>query len=242
MFIQKRDEARSPGGRLAKRQPLTRTQFSIMEMLLSDVEMRILGCLLEKEMATPEYYPLSLNALTNACNQKSNRDPVVEYDDRLVVDALDGLREKQLVRQSNVGRVTKYEQIFTQGLNLITREAAAVCILLLRGPQTIGEIRGRTERLYPFQNLEEAQQTVANLEEIGLVCQLPRQPGRKEPRYAHRLGGTPFETVAVTAAPAGAAADQEADRLTALQEQIDQLTTELRQLQEEFAVFKRQFE
>ncbi|MCF6188412.1 MAG: YceH family protein, partial [Desulfobulbaceae bacterium] len=126
-----------------------------MNILLTDNEVRVLGCLMEKEMATPAYYPLSLNALTNACNQKSNRNPVVSYDEETVVEALNGLREQELARQSNVSRVPKYEQIFSQKFNLITREEAVICILLVRGPQTIGEIRNRSERLYAFQNLDE---------------------------------------------------------------------------------------
>lgn len=216
-----------------------------MTTQLNHEEVRILGCLLEKEMATPEYYPLTLNALVNACNQKTNREPVVCYDEATVIVALDGLREKKMIRQSNVSRVVKFEQIFTQELKLISREEAVICILLLRGPQTIGEIRGRTERLYAFPGLDEVKETLASLEDMALIRQLPRQPGRKEPRYAHLLGGEPLETEAETVIQAVVtqkAGNDNSDLLEDLQRQIDSLKEEMRQLREELAGFRSQFE
>jgi len=211
-----------------------------MDILLTDDEVRVLGCLMEKEMATPDYSPLTLNALLNACNQKSNRDPVVSYDEATVVYGLNGLRERNLIRQSNIGRVAKYEQIFAQNLKLVTKEQAIICILLLRGPQTVGEIRTRTERLYAFSTLDEVQTSITNLEDMQLVSRLPRQPGRKESRYAHLLSGQPEEKPAETIIRAKAA--PEADRMGELQQQIDELREEMQRLREEFAIFRSRFE
>ena len=211
-----------------------------MDILLTDDEVRVLGCLLEKEMATPDYYPLTLNALINACNQKSNRDPVVSFDEETVIYALNGLRERNLIRQSNVSRVAKYEQIFAQNLKLVTKEQAIICILLLRGPQTVGEIRTRTERLYAFSSLDEVQTSIANLEDMQLVSRLPRQPGRKESRYAHLLSGEPEEKAAETILRVKAA--PEIDRMDELQQQIDELRREMQNLREALAIFRSQFE
>lgn len=211
-----------------------------MDILLTDDEVRVLGCLMEKEMATPDYYPLTLNALINACNQKSNRDPVVSYSEDTVVYALNGLRERKLIRQSNLSRVPKFEQIFSQELKLVTREQAIICILLVRGPQTVGEIRSRTERLYAFPGLDEVQQTLTNLEDMQLVCKMARQPGRKESRYAHLLSGQPEETVAETILRPKA--DPGSDRIEELRQQIDELRLEMQLLKEEFREFKENFE
>jgi uncharacterized protein len=216
-----------------------------MDISLTDDEVRVLGCLMEKEMATPDYYPLSLNALTNACNQKSNRNPVASYDEDTVVDALNGLRKCQLVRQSNIGRVTKYEQVFSKELKIVASEQAIICILLLRGSQTIGEIRSRTERLYAFDNLDEVQETIANLENMDLVTKLPRQPGRKESRYAHLLSREVLEMPVETGPQAEVATvveHQENDRVSELQKQIDELRQEVQSLQREFTTFKSQFD
>ena len=217
-----------------------------MDILLADNEVRVLGCLMEKEMATPNYYPLSLNALINACNQKSNRNPVVSYDEETVVYALNGLKERKLARQSNISRVPKYEQIFSKDLNLIIREEAIICILLLRGPQTVGEIRSRTERMYAFRSIDEVQEAIASLEHTGgLVNKLPRQPGRKESRYAHLLSGEPQETIIETVPQPEAATvivRKENERIRELQEQIDKLRQELQTLQLEFVTFKSQFD
>ena len=211
-----------------------------MDILLTDDEVRVLGCLIEKEMATPDYYPLTLNALTNACNQKYNRNPVVSYDEETVIYALNGLRERKLVRQSDLSRVSKYEQIFSQELKIVASEQAIICILLLRGPQTAGEIRSRTERLYPFPSLDEIQETISSLEDMELVEKMARQPGRKESRYAHLLSGKPQETLVEKASQPTTTIT--IDRMGNLQEQIDELRQEMQDLQAELATFKSQFD
>ncbi len=216
-----------------------------MDILLTDDEIRVLGCLMEKEMATPDYYPLSLNALTNACNQKSNRNPVVSYDEETVVYALNGLQERKLARQSNISRVPKYEQIFSKELKMVAREEAIICLLLVRGPQTVGEIRSRTGRLYSFPSLEGVRETITSLEDMALVKKLPRQPGRKESRYAHLLSGEPQGTIVETVPRPEAATvivRKANDQIGDLQEQIDTLRQEMQSLQLEFANFKAQFD
>jgi uncharacterized protein len=165
---------------------------------------------------------------------------VVAYDEGTVIYALNGLRERKLIRQSNLSRVAKYEQIFSQELKLVPREQAIICILLLRGPQTAGEIRSRTERLYAFSNLDEVQETISNLEDMELVSKLPRQPGRKESRYAHLLSGKPQEAQVETIIRPKAIT--EVDRFDELQQQIDALHQEIRDLRTQFATFKSQFE
>jgi uncharacterized protein YceH (UPF0502 family) len=209
-----------------------------MDLLLDAAEVRVLGCLLEKEIATPEYYPLSLNALTNACNQKSNRDPVVSYDEQTVEDALSSLRDKGLaVRISGRdSRVPKHAQRFTEQCNLGRREAAVICMLLLRGPQTVGELRGRTERLYAFDDLEGVEATLHRLAEMAFVKQLPRQPGFKEPRFAHLLAGD------VEAEPAPAPEPAVRSSAPGDHERIAALEAEMAQLRREFDEFRRRFE
>ena len=161
-----------------------------MDWQLDAAELRVLGALMEKEKTTPEYYPMSLNALVNACNQKSNREPVVNYDEETVETALHGLREKGLSsRISGGSRVPKHEHRFTERCNLGRREEAVLCVLMLRGPQTVGELRGRTERLYNFDDLESVENTLHRLAEIGFVKKLPRQSGYKEQRWAQLLAG-----------------------------------------------------
>lgn len=215
-----------------------------MDILLSETEARVLGSLMEKEMATPDYYPLSLNALTNACNQKSNRDPVVAYDEKTVVRALEGLKEKQLARQSNVSRVPKYEQNFTRPRNLVGREAAVLCVLLLRGPQTVGEVRGRTERLYRFAGLEEVEETLVNLEELGYARKLPRQPGRKESRYAHLLAGEPPIIDEIVCRPEAATLEvqAESEKIARLEQEMEALRQDFEELKAAFLELKSQLE
>src|SRR5947209_5639991 len=166
-----------------------------MDFQLDAAEARVLGSLLEKEVATPEYYPRSLNALVNACNQKSNRDPVVDYDPDTVHDAVERLREKKLALTIvGSGRVKKYAQRISETLNLGRRELAVLCTLLLRGPQTLGEIRDRSERMFAFADPAEAETVLEKLAEWpdhSLARKLPRQPGQKEARYAHLLSGEP---------------------------------------------------
>jgi uncharacterized protein len=202
-----------------------------MDFQLDAAEARVLGSLLEKEVATPEYYPLSLNALVNACNQKSNREPVVSFDEDTVEAALDGLREKGLALRSTGrdSRVPKHAQRFTEKYNFGRREAAVLCVLLLRGPQTTGELRGRSERLYTFDDLEAVESTLHRLAEIDFVKQLPRQPGAKEPRWAHLMCGD------VEAAEAPVERAPSVDR-------IGKLEAELADLRREFEDFRRRFE
>ena len=157
-------------------------------------EIRVLGCLVEKAVTTPDYYPLTLNSLTLACNQQSNRDPVVAFDETTVVRALDGLREKRLasVFTGAESRVAKYKHALTDALLLTPAEVGLLCMLMLRGPQTLAELRTRTERFQPFESLaevEEALQVLATRQPQPLVVKLPRLPGTKEPRYAHLLAG-----------------------------------------------------
>jgi uncharacterized protein YceH (UPF0502 family) len=208
-----------------------------MDLQLEAAEARVLGSLMEKEVTTPEYYPLSLNGLVNACNQKSNREPVVSYDEDTVEQALEGLREKGLVLRvsGRESRVAKHEQRFTEKYNLGRREAAVICVLLLRGPQTVGELRGRTERLYTFDDLEAVESTLHRLGEMEFVRQLPRQPGFKEQRYMHLLSGEvemPVETVA----------PQVSERRSPDSERIEALENALAELRREFEAFRKGFE
>ena len=221
-----------------------------MEALLNSVEVRVLGALIEKEITTPEYYPLTLNSLTTACNQKSNRDPVVSLEEKAVVRALESLREKGLARQvSGVDmRVPKHYHLFDEKMGLTRPHVAALCVLMLRGPQTVGEIRGRSGRLYEFADLEEVERVLVELAERtegALVVQLARQPGRKESRYAHVLMGEPEEEDAQTEGPVDAAALEvraENERIAALEEEVKALRDELADVRSAFAQFKEQFE
>jgi uncharacterized protein YceH (UPF0502 family) len=214
-----------------------------MDILLNDIEVRVLGSLLEKSMTTPEYYPLSLNALTNACNQKSNRDPVVGFDETTVIRALDSLREKQLAVLSASSRVPKYAEVFAGNRNLVAREIALIMVLLLRGPQTIGELRGRTERAYKFENLAEVETTLDELAESGYVTKLPRMAGRKESRYAHTLAGdVQVEEIPPRPEPAAIVVRAENERIASLEEEIQKLRQEFDTLQSEFKKFIKEFE
>lgn len=205
-----------------------------MDWQLDAAETRVLGSLMEKEIATPDYYPLSLNALVNACNQKSNREPVVSYGEDLVERALEGLRAKGLAARIVGGdsRVPKHAQRFTEKLNLGRREAAALCVLMLRGPQTVGELRGRTERLYTFDDLEQVESTLNRLVEIEFVKKLPRQPGFKEQRWAHLLAGD-VQVAEEAVAPGRAPSDR--DRIAALEREVADL-------KREFMEFRKKFE
>src|ERR1700756_1848814 len=163
-----------------------------MEIKLTDTEVRVLGAMIEKDITTPEYYPLSLNALVNACNQKSNRDPVMQLDENSVRDALSGLQEHRLAGPASGAdsRVTKYEHRMQEVFTFTRAEIAVLCVLLLRGPQTPGELRGRTERMHRFETTDDVQSALQKLieREPALVKVLPRQPGTKEARYVHLLG------------------------------------------------------
>jgi uncharacterized protein len=207
-----------------------------MDWQLDQVEARVLGALMEKEITTPDYYPLSVNALVNACNQKSNRDPVVSYDDDTVEDALDRLRSKGLSLRVTGGdsRVPKHEQRFTEKLNLGRRESALLCVLMLRGPQTVGELRGRSERLYTFDDLEGVESTLTHLAGMEFVKKLARRTGFKEQRWAHLLCGDVNEAAEAAAPPA--------DRPPAVQERLERLESEFAALRREFDEFRKNFE
>jgi uncharacterized protein len=210
-----------------------------MDWQLDAVEVRVLGSLLEKEGTTPDYYPLSLNALVNACNQKSNREPVVSYDEDTVEDALLTLREKGLAQRitGRDSRVPKHAQSFTEKFNLGRREAAVMCVLMVRGPQTVGELRGRTERLYTFDDLEAVESTLHRLAEMEFVKQLPRQAGFKEPRFAQLLSGDVevVEEEAPGASPVSGRGSGDRERIAVLE-------AEVAQLKREFEEFRRKFE
>jgi hypothetical protein len=214
-----------------------------MDFLLNDTEVRVLGSLMEKSMTTPEYYPLSLNALTNACNQKSNRDPVVSYGETTVVRALDSLREKQLVVLSSSARVPKYAEVFAATRKLVDRETALLMVLMLRGPQTVGELRGRTQRAYHFADLDEVETTLDELSESGYVTKLPKMAGRKESRFAHLLAGeVQIIPEAPQPEPAAIIVQAENERITALEQELRRLRHEFDSLLAAFEKFRREFE
>ncbi len=213
-----------------------------METNLNAVETRILGSLMEKALSTPDYYPLSLNALLNACNQKSSRDPVVTYDAPSVQSALEGLEAKGLVDCSRLGRVPKFAELFGRQHDLMPPEIAALSVMLLRGPQTAGEIRSRTARMHRFSGLEAVLETLARLTEWGLCHRLARLPGHKEDRYAHRLGDTDEAPAVKVEADLGPTTPQAVDRIETLEQAVASLRAELSALQAEFSAFKSQFE
>ena len=218
-----------------------------MDILLDEVESRVLGSLVEKELTTPEYYPLSLNALVNACNQKSNRDPVMNLDEEDVREALRTLDKKGLAGPADnmVSRVSKYEHRLQEAYNFTRHEIAILSELLLRGPQTPGELRSRADRMHKFDDLGIVQSTLQRLmkREPPLVKVLPRQPGTKEARYAHLLSGDveawqPEPTPGVAAANSGV----DGERIARLEDQVEILQTEIADLKQQFAAFRKQFE
>ncbi len=218
-----------------------------MNIILNDAEVRVLGALVEKEITTPDYYPLSLNALVNACNQKSNRHPVMNLDENAVRDALESLNAKGLAGAASGAdsRVTKYEHRLQEAFNFSRPEVAILCVLLLRGPQTPGELRGRSERLYAFSDLSDVQSALQHLmkREPPLVKMLARVPGTKEARYAHLLAGEleTWEREPSTEATA-LSSSPEAERLARLEEQVADLRNELADLKQQLADFRKQFE
>ena len=218
-----------------------------MEIKLTEPEVRVLGSLIEKDITTPEYYPLSLNALVNACNQKTNRDPVMQLDEDAVRNALDGLQEQRMAGPARGAdsRVTKYEQRLQEVFNFTRAEIAVLCVLLLRGPQTPGELRGRTERLHRFEALEDVQSALQKLmqREPRLVKVLPRQPGTKESRYAHLLAGDVVEEEAP--GQAGAALERNpanAERIAWLEDEVADLRREVAGVKDQLERFRKQFE
>jgi uncharacterized protein YceH (UPF0502 family) len=208
---------------------------------LTDIETRVLGALVEKQVTTPEYYPLTLNALTLACNQKNNRYPVSAYAENEVADAVESLREKNLayVFYGSTSRVPKYKHVMPEVLHLTPAETALVCVLMLRGPQTPGELRGNASRLHAFAGLDEIEETLGGLithEPEPLVMRLPRQVGQKEVRFAHLLSGevhyeAPPEPERVASSPR-----------QSLEQKVDALTAEVEKLKLQFEEFKKQFE
>jgi uncharacterized protein YceH (UPF0502 family) len=205
---------------------------------LQEEEARVLGSLIEKDMATPEYYPMSMNALVNACNQKSNRDPVVHYDEDVVDRALESLRDKRLTMVTRGGdnRVPKYSHRASETLDVNNRELAVLAVLLLRGPQTVGELKTRTERLHAFDDLDGVETTLRGLAEKGLAVLLPRQVGMREPRWGHLLCGEP--RILESAAPG----IEQGGGHEPLSERLARLEAEVEGLRAQFAEFKRQFE
>jgi uncharacterized protein len=212
---------------------------------LNDIEVRVLGSLVEKQVTTPEYYPLTLNALMLACNQKNNRTPVTSYDEATVARALESLREKNLayVFYGSTSRVPKYKHVLPEVMHLSQPELALMCVLLLRGPQTTGELATRAFRLHEFAGLEEVESTLNLLisrEPDPLVMRLSRQPGQKEARFAHLLSG---EVVVYTEHEAVAPARGRGnDRVAALEAEIETLKAEVGMLKTQFEGFKKQFE
>ncbi|MFI5104756.1 MAG: YceH family protein [Terriglobales bacterium] len=218
-----------------------------MDIVLSEVEARVLGALIEKDSTTPDYYPLSLNALVNACNQKNNRDPVMSLNENTVRDALYTLQQKHLAGPAGGAdsRVTKYEHRIQEVFNFTRAETAVMDVLLLRGPQTPGELRGRTERMFRFEELSDVQATLQKLMQRTppLVKMLPRQPGTKEARYAHLLSGdvegweAPPETAGASARSAG-----DDERVERLENEVAELRRNMSDLKQQMESFKRQFE
>jgi uncharacterized protein YceH (UPF0502 family) len=217
-----------------------------VNIILSDVEARVLGCLVEKDITTPEYYPLSLNALVHACNQKSNREPLMNLEEDVVRQALRALGEQMLARSaSGDSRVAKYEHRLADTFNVTRPETAILCELLLRGPQTPGELRSRAERMHPFEDLSVVQSTLKHLmeREPPLVKLLPRQPGNKEARYAHLLSGD----VEVREAPQVkeamvSSSSAENARMMTLESEVASFQKEVSDLKGQFAEFRKQFE
>jgi uncharacterized protein YceH (UPF0502 family) len=217
-----------------------------MEYKLTESEVRVLGSLIEKDITTPDYYPLSLNALMNACNQKSNREPVMQLDEDTVRDALEGLQQVRMAgpARGTDSRVTKYEQRLQEVFNFTRAETAVLCVLLLRGPQTPGELRGRAERMHRFETLDDVQAALQKLmqRDPPLATVLPRQPGTKESRYAHLLAG---DVEADAPVQVSAAADRnwvDADRVARLEEEVTELRRELSGVKDQLERFRRQFE
>jgi uncharacterized protein YceH (UPF0502 family) len=217
-----------------------------MDIRLSEVEARVLGSLIEKEITTPDYYPLSLNALVNACNQKNNREPVMSLDEGAVRDALSGLQNQRLAGPARGAdsRVTKYEHRVQEVFNFTRGETAVLCVLLLRGPQTPGELRGRTERMYRFEHLDDVLSTLQKLieRESPLVRMLPRQAGTKESRYAHSLSGDVEGWTPLPSESAATPASAEDDRIGRLEQLVEQLRAEMAEIKQKLAEFRKAFE
>lgn len=222
-----------------------------MQKVLNEVEVRVLGALVEKQLTTPEYYPLTLNALTNACNQKNNRDPVVAFSEATVMQALESLRERNLayVFYGSTSRVPKYKHMLPEVFHLDEREVALVCVLMLRGAQTVGELKERAGRLTEFSSLSEVEESLSSLSQKDsepLVIKLPRQPGQKEARYMHLLAGD----VSADYLTADASSENRtveprvsgAGKLAALEAEVESLKTEVAELRGRLEDFIKQFD
>src|SRR6266478_7205736 len=218
-----------------------------MDILLNEMEARVLGSLIEKELTTPAYYPLSLNALVNACNQKSNRDPFMNLDEDAVRESLRSLNQKELAGPADnmESRVKKYEHRLQEAFNFTRHEIAILCELLLRGPQTPGELRGRAERMHRFEALDEVQSTLQRLmqSEPPIVRVLPRQPGTKEARYMHLLSAD-LQELSLAMAPSSAIANHPEgnEPLMRLEDEVQQLRKEIADLKQQFESFRKGFE
>ena len=218
-----------------------------MDFLLTEVEARVVGALMEKDATTPDYYPLSLNALVNACNQKNNRDPLMSLTEDAVRQALVSLQEKRMAGPVNSAdsRVTKYEHRMQEVFNFSRGENAVVCVLLLRGAQTPGELRGRTERIHRFEDLDDVQSALLKLiqRDPPLAQVLQRQPGTKESRYVHLFCGLvePFVMPEPPSAPRVFRLDN-SERLDRLEETVARLQQEMEEVKQQFAGFRKQFE
>jgi uncharacterized protein YceH (UPF0502 family) len=219
-----------------------------MDIVLDPHAIRVLGVLLEKEMATPDYYPMTLNALIAGCNQKSSREPVMALSEADVMDTLDPLREARMAGPIRTAgsRATKYEERLAENFDLNRRELAVLAVLMLRGPQTVGELRNRTGRMYEFNGLSEVERSLKELEarEDGpWVMELPRQPGRKEPRFAHLLGGPVAEAETTEAPPEpGPAREPVSERMARLEAEVADLREEVMALREAVAEFRELLE
>jgi uncharacterized protein YceH (UPF0502 family) len=216
-----------------------------VNIVLNAAEARVLGALIEKDITTPDYYPLSLNALVNACNQKNNREPVTNFDEETVRLALRNLSDKRLAGPASGadGRVTKYEHRVQEVFNFTRQETALICVLLLRGPQTPGELRGRTERMYQFEHLDDVLSGLQQLmrREPPLAKALGRRPGTKEVRYAHLLSGD-VEAWEPPAETASSSVSADAERLIQLEEQVAILRNEVAELRQQMTDFRKRFE
>jgi uncharacterized protein YceH (UPF0502 family) len=219
-----------------------------MATILNDIETRALGSLVEKQVTTPEYYPLTLNALTIACNQKNNRNPVTSYSEEQVAQAVETLREKNLayVFYGSTSRVPKYKHVMPEVVHLSQPELALMCVLMLRGPQTPGELRGNASRLHEFTGLDDIEQTLNGLisRDEPLVVRLPRQSGQKEVRFAQLLSGaidveTFVEAERTAPVPRRSSGGEHMERL---EQKVDALTAEVEKLKQQFEEFRKQFE
>lgn len=245
-----------PHGRRVLRRKNVPLSLQEMQLTLTAAEARVLGALIEKEITTPEYYPLSLNALVNACNQKSNRDPVTQYDEGDVRGALNRLEGQSLVRSIAESRATKYEHRLQDTFNFYRPEIAIICELLLRGPQTPGELRTHASRMHPFEDLEGVHSALQKLSKRDppLVATLPRQPGTKETRHTHLMGEANLAaTLAASREPSigesqtltarvARSANEQADGVAELHAEVARLRGEIAELQAQFAAFRKQFE